>query len=287
MIAIFKKELRVAFSSLFGYISIAILLLFGGLFTVLINLFTGSPDFSITLSGMGLVLAVLIPFLTMRTIAEERHSRTDKLLYSLPIKMRDVVLGKFFAMFTLFAIPTAVIGIYPLVLSIFGQVSLMTAYVALLGFLLLGGALIAICMFVSSLVESPVLAAMLSLTASLLVYFMDSIATILPTSALASFFVCVFVALGVGALLWLASKQVLLGLGFATPLVLATTVLYFAKPAFFASLLPNFFSKTALFAQYGGFMYGYIDLSVVVLYLTTAALFLFLTVAFMEKRRLM
>lgn len=287
MIAIFKKELRVAFSSLFGYISIAILLLFGGLFTVLINLFTGSPDFSVTLSGMGLVLAVLIPFLTMRTIAEERHNRTDKLLYSLPIKMRDVVLGKFFAMFTLFAIPTAVIGIYPLVLSFFGQVSLTTAYVALLGFLLLGGALIAICIFVSSLVESPVLAAMLSLTASLLVYFMDSIATILPTSALASFFVCVFVALGVGALLWLASKQVLLGLGVATPLVLATTVLYLVKPAFFASLLPNCFSKVALFAQYGGFMYGYIDLSVVVLYLTTAALFLFLTITFMEKRRLM
>ena len=287
MTAIFKKELRVAFSGLFGYISIAILLLFAGLFTVLINLFTGSPEFSVTLSGMGLVLAVLIPFLTMRTIAEERHSRTDKLLYSLPIKMRDVVLGKFFAMLTLFAIPTAVIGLYPLILSFFGEISLTAAYVSLLGFLLLGGALIAICMFVSSLVESPVLAAMLSLTATLLLYFMDSIATILPTSALASFFVCVIASLGVGALFWVVSKQVLLGLGVSTPLVLGTAIVYLIKPELFSYLLPNFFSKVALFTQFGGFMYGYIDLSAVVLYLTTAVLFMFLTVAFMEKRRLL
>ena len=120
MTAIFKKELRVAFSGLFGYFAVAILLLFTGIFTVLINILTGSPEFSVTLSGMGLVLAVLIPFLTMRSIAEERHSRTDKLLYSLPIKMSRVVLGKFFATLALFAIPTAISALYPIILWFFG-----------------------------------------------------------------------------------------------------------------------------------------------------------------------
>jgi len=287
MTAIFKKELRVAFSGLFGYFAVAILLLFMGIFTVLINILTGSPEFSVTLSGMGLVLAVLIPFLTMRSIAEERHSRIDKLLYSLPIKMRDVVLGKFFATLTLFAIPTAVGALYPLILSFFGDVSLTAAYLSILGYLLLGGALIALCMLVSSLVENQVLAAVLSLTATLLLYFMDSIATLLPTEALTSFFICVALALGVGALLWLVSKQIVLGFGVAAVLTFAITALYLFKADLFVSLLPNILSKLALFTQFSGFMYGYFDLTVAVLYLSVTVLFLFLTVVSMEKRRLM
>lgn len=287
MSAIFKKELRVAFSGLFGYFAVAILLLFMGIFTVLINILTGSPEFSITLDGMGLVLAVLIPFLTMRSVAEERHNRTDKLLYSLPIKMRNVVVGKFLAMFTLFAIPTAVGAIYPIILSFFGEVSLTAAYISLFGYLMLGGTLIAICMFVSSLVENQVLAAVLSLTATLLLYFLDSIATLLPTSATVSFVVCVVLALGVGVLFWAVSKSLTLGLGVASGLALATTVVYLVKPALFDSLLPGILGKLALFAQFGGFMYGYLDLSVPVLYLTVTLLFLFFTVVFMEKRRLL
>lgn len=287
MNAIFKKELRVAFGGLFGYLVIAILLLFTGIFTVFFNILYGSPEFSVTLSAMGLVLAVLIPFLTMRTIAEERHNRTDKLLYSLPIKMRDVVLGKFLAMFALFAIPTAVSALYPLLLSFFGEISLTSAYVSLLGYLLLGGALIAICMFLSSLVENQVLAAVVSLTASLLLYFLDSAATIFPTGELASFVICVILSLGVGALFWAVSKLVILGAGVAAGLTLASTAVYLIKPALFEALFPSLLTKMALFTQFGGFTYGYLDLSVLVLYLSTIVLFLFLTVAFMEKRRLL
>ena len=287
MNAIFKKELRVAFSGLFGYFAVAILLFFTGIFTVLINILTGSPEFSVTLSGMGLVLAVIIPFLTMRSIAEERHSRTDKLLYSLPIKMSHVVLGKFFATFALFAIPTGISALYPLILSFFGDVSLISAYVSILGYLMLGGTLIAVCMLVSSLVENQVLAAVLSLTATLLLYFMDSVATLLPTSALTSFFICVALALGIGALMWKISKQIVLGFGVAAVLTLAITALYLLKADLFVSLLPNVLSKLALFMQFSGFMYGYFDLAVVVLYLSLTALFLFLTVVSMEKRRLL
>lgn len=287
MTAIFKKELRVAFSGLFGYFAVAILLLFTGIFTVLINILTGSPEFSVTLSGMGLVLAVLIPFLTMRSIAEERHSRTDKLLYSLPIKMSRVVLGKFFATLALFAIPTAISALYPLILSFFGDVSLISAYVSLLGYLMLGGTLIAVCMLVSSLVENQVLAAVLSLTATLLLYFMDSIATLLPTGALTSFFICVVLAIGIGALMWRVSKHIVLGFGLAAVLTLAITALYLVKADLFVSLLPNILSKLALFMQFSGFMYGYFDLSVMVLYLSLTVLFLFLTVVSMEKRRLL
>jgi len=287
MVAIFKKELRVAFSGLFGYFVVAILLLFMGIFTVLFNILSGYPEFSLTLGGMHLVLAVLIPFLTMRSIAEERHSRTDRLLYSLPIPMSRVVLGKFFAMLTLFCIPTAIGALYPIILSFLGEVSLLSAYISLLGYVLLGAALIAICMFVSSLVENQILAAVLSLTVTLMLYFMDSIAVLLPTSAIGSLIVCLFAAICVGALLWAASKSLTLGIATAAVLAALTTALYLIKSSLFESLIPNFFGKLALFAQYAGFMEGYFDLSVLVLYLSIICVSLFLTYVSMEKRRLL
>ena len=287
MVAIFKKELRVAFSGLFGYFVVAILLLFMGIFTVLFNILSGYPEFSLTLGGMHLVLAVLIPFLTMRSIAEERHSRTDRLLYSLPIPMRDVVIGKFFAMLALFCIPTAISALYPILLSFLGEVSLISAYISLFGYVLLGATLIAVCMFVSSLVENQILAAVLSLTVTLLIYFMDSVAVLLPTSATASFIVCLLAALCVGALLWVVSKSLPLGVATAAVFVAIATLLCVIKSSLYESLLPNFFGKLALFAQFAGFMEGYFDLTALVLYLSTIFASLFLTYVSMEKRRLL
>ena len=287
MVAIFKKELRVAFSGLFGYFVVAILLLFMGIFTVLFNILSGYPEFSLTLGGMHLVLAVLIPFLTMRSIAEERHSRTDRLLYSLPIPMRDVVIGKFFAMLALFCIPTAISALYPILLSFLGEVSLISAYISLFGYVLLGATLIAVCMFVSSLVENQILAAVLSLTVTLLIYFMDSVAVLLPTSATASFIVCLLAALCVGALLWVVSKSLPLGVATAAVFVAIATLLFVIKSSLYESLLPNFFGKLALFAQFAGFMEGYFDLTALVLYLSIIFASLFLTYVSMEKRRLL
>ena len=139
--AIYKKELRVAFGGMFGYAICAILLFFYGLFTVLYHLLSGYTDFSFVYASMHLVLAVLIPFLTMRSIAEERHTRTDQLLYSLPIKMHRVVIGKFLAMLTVFLLPTLVAALYPVLLSFFGDVSLLSAASSFVGYVLLGGAL--------------------------------------------------------------------------------------------------------------------------------------------------
>lgn len=287
MTAIFRKELRVAFSSMFGYFVVAILLLFMSIFTVLFNVLSGYPEFSLALSGMHLVLTVLIPFLTMRTVAEERHSRTDRLLYSLPIKMRDVVCGKFFAMLALFCIPTGIAALYPIVLSFLGEISLAASYVSLLGYVLLGAALIAVCMFVSSLVENQILAAVLSLTVTLLIYFADSIGVLLPTSPLASFVLCVLAAVGIGVLFWRVSKLLLLGCSVAAGLTLLLALLYIINGSWFESILPNLFARIGLFSQYAGFMYGYFDLTVCVLYLGITVFFLFLTQVSMEKRRLL
>lgn len=285
MLAIYRKEMKVCFSGLFGYCICAILLLFMGLFVSMFNLLSASSDFSMPLRYMMWVLIVAVPFLTMRAIAEERHNRTDLLLYSLPLRLRDVVLGKYLALVTLFLIPTAVSALYPLLLSTMGDLSLPSAYVALLGYVLMGCALIAVCLFVSSLVENQIVAAILSMLTSLLFYFLSAIAALIPKASLLSFALCVAVALGLAALMWRATKNLTLGLIVSALLVVPTAIVYILNPALFRGLVPSFLGGIDLFSRFGGFTYGRFDLPTTVFYLTFTAFFLFLTVQVMEKRR--
>lgn len=286
MSAIYRKEMRVYLSGMFGWAVMAVLLFFMGLFTAVFNLLSGLSSIAYTLTAMHWVLIVLIPFLTMRSIAEERHNRTDQLLYSLPIRLREVVLAKFFAACTVFLLPTLVYALYPVILTGYGTVSLAASYTALLGYILLGMALIAVSLFVSSLVENQILAAVLSIVTTLVIYFMSSIAMLLPTTAVASFLLCVVAALGIGALILRSTKNLSLGLLASVVLILPTAVVYIVNADLFVSLVPNALLSLDLFTRFAGFTYGHLDLPATVFYLTFIGFFLFLTVRSMEKRRL-
>ena len=285
--AVFRKEMKIYTSGMFGYLVMALLLAFAGLFVTLFNLVSGYASISYALIAMHWVLIVLIPILSMRSIAEERHAKTDQLLYSLPLRMRDVVLGKFLALAALFAMPTAVTALYPILLSCFGGFELASSYVALLGYLLLGTAMIALCTFLSSLAENQVIAATVSIAALLVLYCTDSIAEILPTSAIVSLVILVGVEIGLAGLVWMATKNKAMGFAVAAFLLVPTALLYIIKASLFTSLIPNFLYSINLFSRYGGFIYGYIDLCAVLFYLSFIAFFLFATVKVMEKRRFM
>lgn len=285
MLAIYKKELRSYFKNAFGYVIVALVLLFTGLFTVFMNLALSYGDFAYTLSAMKVVMILIIPLLTMRSIAEERHSKTEQLLFSLPLHLSQIVLGKFFAMLTVFLIPMLVSALYPLLLSELGSVALGTSYAALLGYFLMGMALIALCTFISSLVENQLLAAALSVLACLFLYFLDMITGIIPASPLASFLLCLLGVLLIGALAWRLSKNLLAGVAFAAVLAMPTTVLYFLNSEAFRLLVPNFLDSINPFNRVLGFSYGYLDLVGIVFYVSFTALCLFFTTQAMEARR--
>ena len=144
MFAIYKKELKNYFINMTGYIFISFMLIITGIFTTIINLMSTYPSFETVLSNITIVFLLIVPILTMRSVAEERHSKTDQLLYSLPVSVTQIVIAKFLAMVTVFLIPIAVMCCYPLILSIFGVVHFGTAYASLFGFMLLGATLIAV-----------------------------------------------------------------------------------------------------------------------------------------------
>ena len=285
MFAIYKKELKNYFINMTGYIFIGFMLAVTGIFTTLINLISTYPSFENVLSNITIVFLLIIPILTMRSVAEERHSKTDQLLYSLPVSVTQIVLAKYLAMFTVFLIPVGIIGLYPLILSIFGTVYLGTAYGALLGFTLLGGALIAVGMFMSSLTESQVIAAVTSFGVIFAMYLMSAIASLIPAGALASLVAfAVVVLIFAGVVYSLTKNSTVAGITAAAGAFILAGI-YFINSSIFDGLFANVLNWLSVFDRFSTFTTGLFDLTSVVYYVSLIILFVFGTVQSVEKRR--
>ena len=285
MFAIYKKELKNYFINMTGYIFIGFMLAVTGIFTTLINLISTYPSFENVLSNITIVFLLIIPILTMRSVAEERHSKTDQLLYSLPVSVTQIVLAKYLAMFTVFLIPVGIIGLYPLILSIFGTVYLGSAYGALLGFTLLGGALIAVGMFMSSLTESQVIAAVTSFGVIFAMYLMSAIASLIPAGAMASLVAfAVVVLIFAGVVYSLTKNSTVAGITAAAGAFILAGI-YFINSSIFDGLFANVLNWLSVFDRFSTFTTGLFDLTSVVYYVSLIILFVFGTVQSVEKRR--
>lgn len=174
------REFESYFKTLYGFVFTAFILLVAGIYISVNSLKNGSASFELTVSNMTFIYLIAIPVISMRIFAEERKQKTEQLYYSLPVKMHQVVLGKYFAACTVIALPIAIMALYPLVLNFFGKVDLKAAYCALLGFWMLGCSICAICMFLSALTDNQAVAAASGFIAVLLLFFVSTLASMLP-----------------------------------------------------------------------------------------------------------
>lgn len=284
--AFYKKELRAYFSNMTGYIVIAFMLAVIGIFSISVN-FTGRyPNFEYTLDSISFVLLFVIPILTMRSISEERQQKTDTLLYSLPVSMSKIVLGKYFAMMTVMAIPVAFMCVYPLILSLYGAVSFLTAYSSIVAFYLLAGALTAIGLFMSSLTENPIISAVLGFGALLFVNLMTGLAEMVPATPIASFIAFAAVFAIIGFLIYNMTKNYWLSLAVAFVAIFVTLIFYIRDNSAFYGLFTNVVKSLSIFDKLNIFLFsGMFDLTAVAYFITVAALFVYFTVLSMDKRR--
>lgn len=285
MSAVYKHEVSSYFTNVTGWVFGAFVLLFAGIYMMAYNLRGGYTNFEYVLGGMSFVFLVTVPILTMKIIAEEKRQKTDQLLYSLPISMTKVVLGKYLALLTVFALPVLVICFCPLLLRAFGNVWLPAAYSAILGFYLLGAALIAIGMFISSITESQAVAAGLCFIVMLLNYFITSLASYASSSASGSLAAFTVLVLLIGALFKLMTRS-----GFASIVLMAILegallVSFIVDSSAFEGLFPAVMEQLSLFDRFYGFIEGVFDLRSVVYLISVAAVFVFLSVQSLEKRR--
>ena len=285
MIAIYKRDLKGFFTGMMGYVLLAFFLAVGGLYFTVMNLMSGYPDLSYTLYNNLFVLLLLVPLLTMRSFAEERRARTDQLLLTSPVPLWRIVLGKYLAVLSVFGMAVLVFALYPLIMSRGGAVSYRQSYAALLAFFLLGAACIAIGVFLSSLNENQIVAAVCSFFVLLLAYLMPSIQTLFTVgSALAMGVFLVLAVLGAAYAGW-HSRSWGLGLGVFTVCCAAILVLFWLRSAALTSAFSSLLGALCLFSPFEKFVSGLFSLSAVVYYLSVTTLFLFFTCQTLEKRR--
>lgn len=182
MFAIYKRELKSYFHSFIGFLFIAVTLFFLGLYFTVYGLLNGYPYFSSVVSSVAFLFLVTVPILTMRVLAEERRSRTDQLTLTAPVSIAKIVMGKYFALLTVFAIPIVIFCFYPILLAQFGTVPMAEAYLSIFAYFLYGMAAIAIGLFISSVTESQVIAAVLGFAVLFVGYLMGSICSLISSS---------------------------------------------------------------------------------------------------------
>ena len=182
MKAVLKRELKAYFTSVIGWIFLAAFFFVFNLYFVANNLIYGTPYLSYSLSNVAFVLVIIIPILAMRSMAEDRRTKTDQLLYTAPVSIPKVIIGKFLALVAIFSIVVGAICLCPLLLSRFGNVPMAESYAAIFGIWLYGCLSIAICVFVSALTESQVIAAVLSFALLFIGFMMQQITGLISSS---------------------------------------------------------------------------------------------------------
>ena len=285
MAAVFKHVLRMYFHSLPAYVFGAFLLVIVGIGAMLYNLQAAVSNFEFVFSFSSIIYAVIVPILTMRVIAEERRQKTDQLLYSLPISTFQVIAGKYLALLAVFAIPLCIISCYPLIFAQFGDVYLPTSYGSLLAFFLMGAALIAVGVFISSLTDNQGFAAGIGVAAILLNYFSVTLSEYVSSTAQGSALALFVLAAGVGLLIHYLTRNDNLACAVGLSLMAVVVLWYFVDSAAFEGLLPSIMTALSLFERLDVFVNGVFDLTAVTYYLSVAAFFLFLSVQSLEKRR--
>ena len=285
MIAVWKHELKNYFHSLTAYIFGAFLLAFIGLGALRYNIQAAVSNFEFVLSYGCLIFVVIVPILTMRVIAEERRQKTDQLLYSLPITTVQVVLGKYLALLVVYAVPLCLISLYPLIFSQYGDVYLPTSYGSILAFLVLGAALIALGMFLSSLTDNQGFAAGIGIAVILFNYYSVSLSEYVSSTAFGSMVAICVLILALWGIIRYLTKNETLAYGVSFLLLAVTVVAYQMDAASIEGLLPKIMTQLSLFERFYVFVNGVFDMTAIVYYAAVIVFFLFLSVQSLEKRR--
>lgn len=285
MSAILKHELKNYFHSLTAYVFGAFLLVFIGIGAMLYNLQAAVSNFEYVFSFGSMVFVVIVPILTMRVIAEERKQKTDQLLYSLPITTFQVILGKYLALLIVYLIPLCIVAVYPLIFSQYGEVYLLTSYGSILAFFIMGAALIALGVFISSLTDNQGFAAGIGIAVILLNYFSVSLSEYVSSTAFGSAAVLCILILILCAVIRYLTRNENLAFFIGLALLAAVGIAYYIDSSLFEGLLPDIMTKLSLFERLNVFVNGVFDLTAIVYYATVIVFFLFLAVQSLEKRR--
>jgi len=286
MIPIYKKEIRTYFTQMMGYLFLAFMTILIGLFFTLINLMFRDANFQIVLSSTSLFFLFLIPILTMRLFSEEARHKTDQLLFTSPLSIAQIVLGKFFAALTLFLIAVAITALFPIMLSRFAESMPASRIIGTyIGWVLVGVSCISVGVFISVLTDNQIIAAVGTFAALFLMFLMDAFAMSMPTSAFASLAFVGLIIVGVAAI-WFNSTRNVISSVVVAILGLAVAIgLYFFNNLIFDGIIVRSLRWFSVYARFDRFTSGILNINDIVYYVSFCVLFIYLSINVIEKRR--
>lgn len=182
MLAIYKREMRSYFTGVMGYVFLVLYLTLGGVAFCYTTLFSMTADVTNFFTVMLILSAIVLPILTMKSFSEERKLKTEQLLLTSPVRLTSMVLGKFLAAYTMFAGCMIFNSLYFFILNYYAVLKFGILFGNLTAILLVGGVFIAIGLFVSSLTENQLAAAIGTIAIILTFLAIGLVSSLLPSS---------------------------------------------------------------------------------------------------------
>lgn len=287
MTAILRRELHSYAVSLTGPVAAAVMLFVAGLMFRYINLHNGYATFAYAISNSGIIFYIVVPVLSMRVFAEERRQKTDQLLFTAPVTLLDIVLGKYLALVIVFALPVLVMALYPLIIAHFGQGPFLIDYASLLAFYLEGCAYLAIGMLLSTLTENVILAAIGSILFVFATQMIHNVYSLFSGGGLASLVFFVGLSALLGILVYLMTGFYYVSILVTAAGAIACFALFMVNDEWFTGKIEwilgglDFYSRTIDFYQ------GSLAIGNYVYFLSVAVSGLALTMLSVRRRQLM
>lgn len=286
MRAIYIKEMKSYFHSLSAYLFLALFLAISGVYFSVICMSYGYTDYAANIySNITIIFIIIVPILTMRLMAEERKQKTDQLLLTSPVRVTGIILGKYLAVLTLLLGAVVITFLQAAVLSMYGDVNWLTVLTGGLGYFLVGASLLAIGLFISSITESQMIAAGISFGVVLLCMLLPNLSDIVPGRARYTYIVCGIVIV---LLAWFFYEETKSWKSGVITMVLGAAVLgLFAwrTPELFDNGLSKIIDWFSIMDRFNDFCSGILNASSIIYYLSFIAVFIFLSIQTIEKRR--
>ncbi|MCF0136197.1 MAG: ABC transporter permease [Lachnospiraceae bacterium] len=287
MLAVLKKELNTYFRNPLGYVFIGMMMLIMGFYYSYYTLYYQKADYYYVLNACTSLILFVIPVLTMRLMSEERKNKTDQLLLTSPISTFDMVLGKYLAAVVLYLIVIVVSFLQPLTTIIVFKGKMATEMLigGYIAFLTMGIAFIAMGMFISTITENQLVAAVITIALFSVLMLTEGLYAMISTSRYVSLGCLLAILAGVLVLIYNSIKDIMTTAIVGVAGLLGILVTFFIVPSAFDSLINNILKSLSIFTRYSGMFSGKFAFADIIFFLSLAAFFVWMTYQTVERRR--
>lgn len=283
--AIYKKEMLGFLTNMTGAVIGAVMLLVFGLMFRYYNLLNGVLTLHYAVSSSTLVFYIVVPVLSMRCFAAERRQKTDQLLLTAPVSLKEIVAAKYLSQVTLLLLPTLVMCVYPLIMLRFGPETLLWDYTVIGAFFLMGCAYLSVGMFISACTENGLIAAVLSILFVFATQMLSSLYTMISSSALTSVLFLMILALLAGIIVYVMTAYFTPALFTAAVLGAACLAAFLLRRDLFGGRTESLLRVLDFSTHFSDFAGGVVSLTNVMFFVSYIILGNVFTVLALDKRR--